>query len=318
MTGGLTGEPRIWALHLAVLALIAAALAGLPLYHSNVLARVLVLAVFAMGYNLAFGYTGLLSLGHALFFAAGMYGAGLGAKVLGLPAGAALLAGALAGAALAGLVGLLALRTAGVSFMIVTLMFAQAGYLTLLYFGAVTGGDEGFIIPDASRVLMGARLSEDGPRAVAAFVLFATALLACLALIRSRFGRVMVAMRENEERSRMLGYDPFRVKLGALTLSGLYAGAAGAAYGVLFGYVGANFATIQYSILPMLYVLLGGAGVVLGPFLGALIMFYLIDIASAYTTAHLMVVGVALVVLVLFAPRGILGTLRDRVVRGLP
>lgn len=315
---GMTGEVRIWALHLGVLAVIAAALAGLPAYHSNVLARVLVLAVFAMGYNIAFGYTGLLSLGHALLFAAGMYGAGLGAQVWGLPAGMSLIGGTLAGGAMALAVGLLALRTAGVSFMIVTLMFAQAGYLTLLYFGAVTGGDEGFIIPDASRVLFGANLAEDGPRAVVAFLIFAVGLLGCLVLVRSRFGRVMVAMRENEERSRMLGYNPFRVKLGALALSGLYAGAAGAAYGVLFGYVGANFATIQYSILPMLYVLLGGAGVVLGPFLGALIMFYLIDIASAYTTAHLMVVGVALVALVLFAPRGILGSLRDRMMRWLP
>jgi branched-chain amino acid transport system permease protein len=104
----------------------------------------MVLAVFAMGYNLAFGYTGLLSLGHALFLAAGVYAAALPrSSGAGRPAGAVAWdpwAGALAAA-----VGLLALRTAGVSFMIVTLMFAQAGYLTVLYFGTViTGGDEGF------------------------------------------------------------------------------------------------------------------------------------------------------------------------------
>lgn len=110
----------------------------------------------------------------------------------------------------------------------------------------------------------------------------------------------------------MLGIDPFRVKLTALVLSGVYAGAAGAGYAVLFGYVGASFATIQWSILPLLYVLLGGAGTVLGPFLGALLMFYLIDLASSVTTAHLAVTGAALVLLVLFAPRGLLGTLRDR------
>jgi ABC-type transport system involved in cytochrome bd biosynthesis fused ATPase/permease subunit len=71
----------------------------------------------------------------------------------------------------------------------------------------------------------------------------------------------------------MLGYNPFTVKLAALVLACLYAGAAGAAYALLFGYAGANFATIQYSILPMLYVLLGGAGTTIGPFLGALLMF---------------------------------------------
>jgi branched-chain amino acid transport system permease protein len=101
-------------------------------------------------------------------------------------------------------------------------------------------------------------------------------------------------------------------------ISGLFAGAAGGAYAVLFGYVGASFATIQYSILPLLYVLLGGAGTVIGPFLGAAVMFYLVDVASGLTSAYLFVVGAALVVLVLFAPKGILGTIRDRWVRWLP
>ncbi len=274
----------------------------------------MVLAVFAIGYNIAFGYTGLLSLGHALFFAAGMYGAGLS----GLPALPALIAGTLAGGAVAVAVGLLALRTAGVSYMIVTLMFAQAGYLTLLYFGAVTGGDEGFVVPSEARMILGFDLSTDAPRYAAALILFGLSLLACLVLVRSRFGRVLVAMRENAERSRMLGYNPYTVQLTAMAISGLYAGLAGAAYAVLFGYVGASFATIQYSILPMLYVLLGGAGTVLGPFLGALVMFYLTEAASSLTTAHLFVVGVALVVLVLFAPKGILGWLREKGATWLP
>jgi branched-chain amino acid transport system permease protein len=86
----------------------------------------------------------------------------------------------------------------------------------------------------------------------------------------------------------------------------------------MFGYVGASFAAIQYSILPLLWVLLGGAGTVLGPFVGALLMFYLIDLSSSVTTAHHMVVGVALLALVLFAPKGVLGALRDRGLKWLP
>ena len=314
----MTTAIKVWSLHLLVLALLFAAQFVLPPYHATNLARIMVLAVFAMGYNIAFGYTGLLSLGHALFFAAGMYAMGLSAWHLDAQAWPALIAGLIAGGAIAGAVGLLALRAVGVSFMIVTLMFAQAGYLTLLYLNSWTGGDEGFVIAQNARVLSGFDMSTDTPRFVAAFVLFAVGLLACLWLVRSPFGRVMIAMRENEERSRMLGYSPFHVKLTALVLSGVYAGAAGAAYGMLFGYVGATFATIQYSILPMLYVLLGGAGTVLGPFLGALIMFYLIDITSAYTDAYFFVVGAALVGLVLFAPQGILGALRERVLKWLP
>jgi len=313
MTGG-----RIWAVHLALLAALFAAQWVLPPYHATNLARIMVLAVFAMGYNLAFGYTGLLSLGHALFFAAGMYAGGLPAWQFGASGGAALLLGLLGGGAMAGLAGLLALRTAGVSFMIVTLMFAQAGYLTLLYFNDWTHGDEGFTLPAAGRTLLGADLSQDGPRYLVAWALCALGLVVALALVRSRFGRVMVAMRENEERSRMLGYNPFTVKLVVLMISGGYAGLAGAGYAVLFGYAGATFATIQYSILPMLYVLLGGAGTVLGPLLGAGLMFWLIEVANRVTSAWLFVVGAALVVLVLFAPRGLMGWLRARVWRALP
>lgn len=309
---------RVWALHLGLLAGLFALHFVLPAYHHTNLARIMVLSVFAMGYNVAFGYTGMLSLGHALFFGAGMYGAGLLASALGLPALPALLAGLVAGGGMAVAVGMLALRTAGVSFMIVTLMFAQAGYLSILYFGAVTGGDEGFVLSSAVRRIAGHDLSSETPRYMAALALFAMALLVNLALVRAPLGRVMVAMRENEERSRMLGYNPFRVKLLALAVSGAYAGAAGAAYALLFGYVGASFTTIQYSILPMLWVLLGGAGTVLGPFIGAALMFYLIDAASSYTTASLLVVGVALLVLVLFAPKGILGWLRDRGLKWLP
>jgi branched-chain amino acid transport system permease protein len=309
---------KIWALHLALIAALFAAQFLLSPYHTTNLARIMVLAVFAMGYNLAFGYTGLLSLGHALLFAAGMYAASLAAQLWGVSAGPALILGLLGGGLVAAALGLLALRTAGVSFMIVTLMFAQAGYLTILYFAPVTGGDEGFTIPAASRAILGFDLSTDTPRYLAALALFAAGLLVSLTLVRSRFGRTMVAMRENEERSRMLGMNPFTVKLAALTISGLYAGAAGGAYAILFGYAGASFATIQYSILPMLYVLLGGAGTTLGPFLGAFLMFALIEAASGLTSAYLFFVGAALVALVLFAPKGILGTIRERWVRWLP
>ncbi|MDZ4087381.1 MAG: branched-chain amino acid ABC transporter permease [Tabrizicola sp.] len=309
---------KVWTLHLVLLAILFTAQFWLSPYHATNLARIMVLAVFAMGYNLAFGYTGLLSLGHALLLAAGMYAAGLPAQLWGWSAGPAFIAGIAGGGLMAATLGLLALRTAGVSFMIVTLMFAQAGFLTLLYFAPITGGDDGFAVAATSRRLFGFDLSTDTPRFLAALTIFGVGLLASLALVRSPFGRTMVAMRENEERSRMLGYNPFTVKLVALTISGLYAGAAGAAYAILFGYVGASFATIQYSILPMLYVLMGGAGTTLGPFLGALLMFVLIEAATGVTTAHQFIVGAALVVLILFAPKGLLGTVRERWVRWLP
>ena len=309
---------KSWSLHLAVVALLLALNFVLPEYHHGNLARVMVLACYAMGYNMLFGYTGLLSLGHALFFASGMYGMSLTVQHLGWSAGPAMLVGLAGGLAMSLAVGLLSLRTAGVAFMIVTLMFAQAGYLAVLYFGEYTRGDEGFVIQKASRQIMGIDLSDPMNRYLAALILFAACMLITLRVVQTGFGRVLVAIRENEERTRMLGYDVHRHKLLAILLSGTMSAAAGAGYGLLFGYAGATFASVQYSIFPLLWVLLGGAGTVLGPFIGTLFMFYLIDLSSDISTAYMLIAGVTLVLLTLFAPQGLVGELRRRAVRWLP
>ena len=313
---------RVITLHLAVIALLFAANFLLPEYHRGVFSRVLVLSVFAMGYNLMFGYTGLLSLGHAMFFAAGMYGAGLPFYHLDWSVPVSFAAGLASGVIVATVVGLLALRTAGVAFMIVTMMFAQVFYLGSLYFTTWTRGEEGLVLNQAARRLdlgfTSISFSDPSARYMIALALFSIVLLVILKLVRSPFGRTLVAIRENEERMRMLGYDVFRAKLSAIALSGLFCAAAGAAYGLLFGYIGSGFASIQYSILPLLWVLAGGAATTLGPFVGTLFMFYVIDYTSSFTTAYLLFVGVALILLVLFFPKGLLGTIRERWLPWLP
>ncbi len=313
---------RAGLVHIALIVVLFGLQFVLPQYDHLILTRVMVLATFAVGYNILYGYTGLLSLGHAMFFAAGLYGAGLTAYHLGWEAPAAFLAGVFAGLAFAFLVGLVALRATGVAFMIVTMMFAQACYLLTLYFGDYTRGDEGFTISEAVRrfAIFGFSVDLTSPavRYNLALLLLAFAVAATFLLVRSPSGRVLVAIRENEDRATMLGYDTFRYKLFALALSGMLAASAGAAYGLLFAYVGSTFASIQYSIFPLLWTLLGGAGTVAGPFVGTLAMTYLIDFSSEYTSAYLLVVGILLVLLILFFPRGILGTLREKWLPWLP
>ena len=263
MTGLL--QDRAIKLHLGVLLLLFALQFVLPAYHHNALARILVLASYAIGFNVLMGYTGLLSLGHALFFAAGLYGTGLTAQYLSASVPITLLSGALAGTLLAIAVGLLALRTAGVAFMIVTMMFALAGFLALLYFNDVTKGDQGFVVPESARqiVIGGTTLALSNP------------------LVR------------------------YNLALGLFACA-------------LFGYVGATFADTQYSIYPILWGLLGGIGTTLGPLIGTLLMFYLVEVASGYTPAYNLEVGIALVLLVLWFPKGILGTLREKYFGWLP
>jgi len=294
----------------------------LPTYDHTNMTRIMLLAAYAIGYNILMGYTGLLSLGHAMFFAAGLYGAGMGMQYLGIGPVVSLALGILSGVALAVAVGLVALRTTGVSFMIVTLMFAQACYLAILYFNDVTRGDEGILLAEAKRRIefggVTLELIEPSLRYNLALAIFGLSLLGCLLLLRSPIGRVLIAIRENAERVRLLGYDVFRYKLAALSISGAMAGAAGAGFALMFGYVGATYASIQYSILVLLWVLLGGVGTTIGPLVGTVLMFYLVETASEYTSSYNLVVGVILVILVLFFPRGIMGWVRDRMAPWLP
>ena len=312
----LFSKPNI--LHIGVLVALVVLFFVLPPYHAGNLSRIMVLAIYAMGYNILFGYTGLLSLGHAMFFAAGMYGFGLATNLGGVPLPIAFIIGVVSAGVLAAVVGALALRTVGVAFMIVTLMFAQTAYLIVLYFGKYTRGDEGFVIQQAQRTFAGFDLTSETGRYVTALILFSICFLGLAHLVQTPFGKTLIAIRENEERARMLGYDTTIHKLKAIIISGVVAGVAGAAYAMLFGYVGATFATVQYSILPLLWVLLGGAGTTVGPLIGVFFMFYLIDFSSSVTTAYFLVVGVVLVLVTMFVPKGLCGELRRRVFPWLP
>jgi branched-chain amino acid transport system permease protein len=316
------GGERGWALalHLAVLGGLAGLQLLLPPFHHGMLARIMVLAAYAVGYNVLLGYTGLMSLGHAMFFAAGMYGTGLTVHHLGFGIAAGFASGIVAGLVVAGLVGLLTLRTTGPAFLIVTMMLAQAFYLTTLYFNEVTGGDQGFILTGLHVELGGRRfaLAEPAVKYNVALAVLGVCLLVSLGITRSPVGRVLVAVRENEERTRLLGYNTYGYRLLAVLLSGLLAGVAGSAYTLLFSYVGSSFAGILYSIYPLLWTLLGGAGTVLGPLVGTLVMTYVVDITSGFTTAYLLVVGAALVIMILWAPAGIVGGIRARWAPWLP
>ena len=313
---------RVLALHVGVIVLLFALQFILPAYHHLAMTRVMVLAIFAMGYNMLFGYTGLLSLGHAMFFAAGLYGAGMTAYYTDLGVPLAFLIGIGSGFLLSLAVGLISLRTTGVAFMIVTMMFAQVAYLTTTYFTDYTRGEEGLTMPQTARSfdLLGLHvdLTSAADRYNLALLLLVVTLVVMLLVVRGRMGRVLIAIRENEPRTLMLGYDTFRLKLMALVISGTISAMAGAAYALLFGYIGATFASIQYSIEALLFTLLGGAGTILGPLLGTVSMFYMIDFASEHTAAYMLLIGVALVVLVLYFPKGILGTIRERFLPWLP
>ncbi len=294
----------------------------LPPFHHGMVARIMVLATYAVGYNILLGYTGLMSLGHAMLFATGMYATGLVVFYWGFGAVWAFLIGIAASVLHSAVIGLVTLRTSGVAFLVVTMMFAQVFYLSSLYFNRITGGDQGFTLTGHLRPLhlggMELAYSDPAVKYNVALATFAVCLLLSLWLIRSPAGRVLLAVRDNEDRTRMLGYNTFRYKLLALVVSGGISGAAGSVYTLLFSYVGATFASVLYSIYPLLWTLVGGAATTLGPLVGTALMTYLVDIASGITSSYLLVVGVTLVLLIMWLPAGVMGGVRARWWKWLP
>lgn len=312
---------KAFVLHAAIVAALFALQFVLPEYHHANVARIMVYALLAMGYNVLFGYTGLMSLGHALFFAAGAYGAGLAVYWHGFSPLPAFVMGLFAALVVSMAAGIVLLRTTGVAFLIVTLMLAQAFYLSMLYFNAYTLGDQGMVLSNtAPLALFGLEfpLSNPSVKYNIAWAFFAVILFVTTWLARSSLGRVLVAIRENEPRTLLLGYDTAKYRYFAVVISGTISGVSGALYALLFSYVGASFATLKESTIALLYTLLGGPGTVVGPVIGTGLMFYLVDIASGFTQSYLIIVGLALVALTLWFPKGIAGSLKKHFPEWLP
>jgi len=282
----------------------------------------MVFAAYAIGYNLLLGYTGLMSLGHAMFFSTGLYATGLSVFYLGFGAVEAFLLGLVASIVMSAIMAVITLRTAGVFFLIVTMIFSQVFYLATLYFNPITFGDQGLVLTGRLKPLEVAGLIIDFSSSVVkynlALMVFAASFLFGLWLVNSAFGRILVAVRENEERAEMLGYDTLGFKRLAFIISGTIAGISGSSYALIFSYVGSNFAFILNSINPLLWTLLGGAGTTVGPLVGTALMIYIIDFTSSITSSYLIAVGAMLIAVILGFPLGIVGGIRRRWLRWLP
>ena len=294
----------------------------LPTYHHSSVSKIMLLASYAIGYNFLLGYTGLMSLGHAMFFSSGMYSMGLGIYYLELSPMNGLIFSASFSLMVSLIFGLFALRTSGVSFLIVTLMFGQTFYLSILYFNEFTFGHDGFSLAKylGSFVIFGKEYLFSNPdiRYNFALLLLTSYLLITTFIVLSPVGRILIAIRENESRTQLLGYNVFYYKLFALVLSGTFSGVAGAMHGLLFSYIGTTFAEIHHSISPLLWTLLGGAGTVIGPLFGTGIMYYLIDFISEITKNYLLVVGIVLILMIIWFPLGIMGSVRRKWLKWLP
>ena len=278
--------------------------------------RVLVLGLAAMSLNFLLGFTGVLSFGHAAWFGLGAYGAGLTLKFLAASTPLALLLGTLTGGIAGALLGALIVHRRGIYFAMVTIAFGQVFYYIAYRWNTLTGGDDGLRGFSRQPLALGPWRLDIAASGTAFyyFVLacFAVAVAVMALLLRSPFGRTLLAIRENERRARFLGIPVERHIWIAFALSCIFISFAGTLYALLNNFADPN--NLHYSLSGDLVIMavLGGMRVFWGPLLGAAVFVVLQDYVSSLTTNWMSFVGLLFVLVVLFFPRGLLGIRRQR------
>lgn len=294
---------------------IAAIFALLPLllstYQVSVATEILIFALLAMSIDVLAGYAGRTPLGHGAIFGASTYVVLYWTSVLGGSPWVALALGIAAATVLSAVFALLATRVSGVYFLLLTLALGMIVWGVCLRWTSVTGGENG--IRGSGR-----------PEAIAdPLVFYYVVLVVVMALtfviwrfVHSPFGLTLRGIRDSESRMRSLGYNvPLHMFL-AFTVSGFFAGVAGACYALFNDFVSPSTVQLSQSVEGLLMTIIGGVGTLFGSFIGAALMIMLENVVSEYTARWPMVLGLMFVVTMIFAPQGILGAARKLLVRG--
>jgi branched-chain amino acid transport system permease protein len=299
-----------------VVALLTVAPLVLPEFWRRFVTEILIWGLVAMASDILIGYTGMVSFGHSAFFGLGMYGAA--AALLAMrPANlwVALVAGLAAAALVAVCVAFFATRLRDIYFSITTFVFSQIFYVIIFTWTAVTGGENGLTFAQPPLSVPGIGAVKFTPTTLHWFVL-AVVVVSYLSLRRitqSPFGMVLQAIRENEPRTRAIGYHVERYKIVAVMLSGLFAGLAGVLYAFQNKFAAPDFVFFTVSGEVLIYNVMGGMGTLVGPVAGAAFFLLLREgLSRFFTEYYLIPVGIVFTAMVIFMPQGLLGFLKRR------
>jgi branched-chain amino acid transport system permease protein len=280
-------------------------------------AQVLIYGLFALGFNLLYGYTGLLSFGSAAYWGLGAYGTGIAlAKLkvtsIWLALGMGMVAAGVGGA----LIGIFCLRRRGIYFAMLTLAFAQLLYFIGFHAADLTGGDDGLrgiTVPPFTLPGVSIPLDTSTKLYFFALLIVGLAVAGLDRILKSPFGSVLQAIRENPARAAACGYDIARVKWLSFVFYALFMGLAGGLEALRLGVVPIESLFWSTSGQVVIMTLLGGAGTFFGPFVGAAAWLVLEDRIAVYTESWALVIGSIFVLFVIFLPKGIWGTFLERI-----
>jgi branched-chain amino acid transport system permease protein len=290
-------------------------LPGVSRYHLLLAFDALLFGAIAMSLDLLIGYTGLVSFGHAAFYGLGAYATAVVLERGVLSVWACLAAAVLVVGVYAFVVSYFATARRGIYFALLTLIFAEVVY-TFFRYTQTFGGSDGIQgLPDAT-LLPGIAVDTPARKYYLVLVYLLFAWIVCRVLVASHFGRVLVAIRENEDRARFLGYNVQRYKMGACMISALLTGIGGAIYPIRSAFATPDLMVWTESGEFIISVMIGGLGTLVGPIIGGVFFTLLRDQVSSVVDWYFLVIGVVLVVIVLFMPRGLLGLRRLLRLRG--
>lgn len=286
-------------------------------FYVGLATQMMIYAIFAMSLDILLGYTGLPSLGHAAYFGVSGYTVGILSLKLTKHFGVAVASGLGATMILSALFGLMAIRTRGAYFLMITLALAQVMWGIAFKWRSLTGGDDG--LPGVPRPSLGTLLSLWSTTNFYLFTLglFVLVTAVLYVFVRSPFGHALRGVRESETRMQALGYNVWLYKYLAFIIAGSFAGLAGMLFTYYNGFVSPADLSILLSAKVLLMVILGGAGTLFGPALGAGVIVLLENLISPYTERWLLILGAIYVAVVLFAPHGIIGTLKAKLRRSV-
>jgi branched-chain amino acid transport system permease protein len=278
--------------------------------------RILVLALAAMSLNFLLGFTGVLSFGHAAYFGLGVYGVGLTIKYLVPNTLIGMVVGVTVGTVAAAIIGALIVRLRGIYFAMVTIAFGQVFYFIAYRWNWVTGGDDGLSGWQRLPIDLGFTtvdiLGNDKAFYYLVLVSFTVAVAIMAALLRSPFGRTLLAIRENERRARFLGIPVDRHIWLSWVISCLFVSLAGTLYALLNNFADPHDLRWDQSGDFVIMAVLGGMRAFWGPLIGAAIFVVLQDYVSSETANWMSFIGLFFVLVVLFFPRGVLGIIQRR------
>jgi branched-chain amino acid transport system permease protein len=305
-----------WSGFAVVLVLLTVAPLVLPEFWRRFVTEILIWGLVAMASDILIGYTGMVSFGHSAFFGLGMYGAA--AALLALkPANLwlALGCGLAAAAVVAAFVAYFATRLRDIYFAITTLIFSQIFYVIIFTWTEVTGGENGLTFSQPPLSIPGVWSARFTPETLHWFVLAVVTMsyLLLRRITQSPFGMVLQAVRENEPRTRAIGYHVERYKIVAVMLSGLFAGLAGVLYAIQNKFAAPDFVFFVVSGEVIIFNVMGGMGTLVGPVAGAAFFLLLREgLSRFFTEYYLIPVGIIFTAMVIFMPQGLLGFLKRR------